>query len=281
MVKEENAGYAASAQIMGLKVGVFLSTTVYLAFNSIDFCNHYIYQTPQKVPVLDEVLYLKIWGYMVVVITAFTLTRSEEQDRIIPHEEHEITSLIEITKISYKLATNKNMMWLTAFFICEKLVCSFSIFIAKIYLLDELNYSQEKFSFITLLLFPLNMFINVLIAKFSNERPLSFYYICKFIYLGVSLFVINITFYNYTSIETLSPALLDVMLFICFMMLDFTYMSSFTTRFAFANRVCDVNVAATHVTIIASLSNLAMTIPKTFTYKIVDLYGVFTPNLIG
>lgn len=37
IVKEENLSYSSSSQTVGLALGVFLSTTGYLAFNSLNF----------------------------------------------------------------------------------------------------------------------------------------------------------------------------------------------------------------------------------------------------
>lgn len=50
---------------------------------------------------------------------------------------------------------------------------------------------------------------------------------------------------------------------------------------SFANKVCDAKVASTHITLIASLSNMGIMIPRIYTYRIVDIYGIFGPTLIG
>lgn len=46
LLTEENKTYASTAQSIGLNAGYFLSFTVFLAFNSPEFCNKYIYSTP-------------------------------------------------------------------------------------------------------------------------------------------------------------------------------------------------------------------------------------------
>lgn len=165
MVKEENSSYAASMQSIGIAVGIFISTTLYLFLNSVEFCNTYIYDSHQKEPLLNEVLYLKLWGYFVIVMSAYTLTRSEKEDRR-KSDELEISSFKHIAKVTYKLVTNKNMVLLFLFFVGERIFGSFFDFMGKVYLLDDLGYSQDKYSYITLILFPLEIALNLVIAKF-------------------------------------------------------------------------------------------------------------------
>ena len=238
MVKDENSSWAAATQMIGIKVGVFASTTLYLALNSTAFCNHYIFSTPQKDPLLNEANYLKTWSILIMFIAVYTLLmHSEHDDRIKVHEDDEVTSISEILKISVKLILNKNMLWMISFFCVEKMFSSFGHFVGRIYLLDELNYSQEKLSFLTLCFFPLNIIANLAVAKFGSERPLIFYYINQFLSLGASLLTINVVYANFDSLMEFSPFLLDCILFVLLLIIEFTQVSIFTTRFAFANKV--------------------------------------------
>lgn len=69
-------------------MGIFLSTSVYFALNSVDFCNDYIYAVPHELPVLSESNFFRIWGFYVIAIAAYTAVfSSEKHDRIIV-EEH-------------------------------------------------------------------------------------------------------------------------------------------------------------------------------------------------
>ena len=44
ILKKENHSFQASCQAVGMKIGMFMSTTVFLAFSSVDFCNKYIFR---------------------------------------------------------------------------------------------------------------------------------------------------------------------------------------------------------------------------------------------
>jgi hypothetical protein len=151
ILSEKYAPYAPTTQIVGIMLGYHASTTVYFALNSIDFCNKYIYSAPQSVPLLTEGAFFKIWSLWMLFMTVYTLLlHSERDDKIKVHESDEITSLKEIMKISVKLLLNKNMLLLFSFFCANNLLGSIAGLVGKIYLIDDLGYSQEKLSYLSL-----------------------------------------------------------------------------------------------------------------------------------
>lgn len=52
-------------------------------------------------------------------------------------------------------------------------------------------------------------------------------------------------------------------------------------RFAVFNKLCDTDVAGTHITMFTSLDNLTKALPSLYIYILVDKYQMFVPNLIG
>ena len=62
MMHPKNSSYASSAQSLGHKIGSLFSSSFFLAFNSVEFCNNYIYPTPQKDPLLTIPRFLFGWA---------------------------------------------------------------------------------------------------------------------------------------------------------------------------------------------------------------------------
>ena len=152
MVKEENLSNAATAQIIGIRTGSFLSYSLYFALNSVEFWNNYIYFTKQSEPILNESNYLMYGAFFIFAISLYTLIFSNEKnDRIQFEDHHEIFSIIENLKICFKLLQNEQVIILILFFLCETLFWSFQLRFGDIILLNELKYSQEKFSIIQIL----------------------------------------------------------------------------------------------------------------------------------
>lgn len=52
LLKKENQSYAASCESMGLGLGYFISTTIFLVLNDPEFCNAYLNSSPSSEPLL-------------------------------------------------------------------------------------------------------------------------------------------------------------------------------------------------------------------------------------
>ena len=62
MLSPENSSYASSAQSVGHMCGRLISTTMFIALNSVDFCNKYIYAEPQSEPILSITDFIWYWA---------------------------------------------------------------------------------------------------------------------------------------------------------------------------------------------------------------------------
>ena len=73
LLSQENLSYASTAQTVGLNTGYFMSFTVFLAFNSVDFCNKYLRSTPLDYPVLSLNAYLQLSAVAFLAVTTWLL----------------------------------------------------------------------------------------------------------------------------------------------------------------------------------------------------------------
>ena len=91
MLSKENVGLASTCNSVGQTAGFLLSYTVFLAFNSADFCNSYIRAVPQDTGMADLPSFLFFFGMVFLVVTTgvwmFKKERQEEghkrDDRVI------------------------------------------------------------------------------------------------------------------------------------------------------------------------------------------------------
>ena len=67
LISKENISYASTAQTIGLNCGYFLSFTVFLALNSIEFATKY------GIPQLSLERYLQFWGIVCYAVTLWLL----------------------------------------------------------------------------------------------------------------------------------------------------------------------------------------------------------------
>lgn len=86
ILSKENRSLAATCQTVGLNIGFFSSFTVFLAFNSADFCNSYLRFTPQPEGLLDLGDYLQFWAIVYLVFTGWLIFFKEESKSIADDE---------------------------------------------------------------------------------------------------------------------------------------------------------------------------------------------------
>ena len=279
LVKEENLSNAATSQMIGMKFGAFLSTSVYYALTSLNFWNQFIYFTKRNEPILNESLYFKIWGVLMLLIALYVITFSDEKnDRIlISEEDDQDTSCIkENIKIGIMMFKNKQIQICILFFLLETLFSSFNSFTGTMILLNNLKYSQENFSIVSFFNFPISLLGSILLAKYIKSNPFSTMYwlvIWKAIY---DIIFVNLILYFY-----FEGIYYDILIFTSQLIDSIILSGIFTSRLSYANIVSNPKVASTHITLITSISNMCVMIPRFYTFTLVEHFGIYLPNLIG
>jgi PAT family acetyl-CoA transporter-like MFS transporter 1 len=136
IVKEENLSYSSTVQSIGLNLGIFFASTVYFALNSLTLCNTYIRPiyasqesinsvdklNPYQHPILDEVAFMKWWGLITIVVSAYTLLLHSEKDDRVKSTNEEVTTLKDMFEALKGLMMNKNLIYLLIFW------CGFKLF---------------------------------------------------------------------------------------------------------------------------------------------------------
>ena len=70
MLSKENVGLASTCNSVGQTAGFFISYTIFLAFNSAEFCNGYIRSIPQDTGMADLPSFLFFFGVVFIVVTS-------------------------------------------------------------------------------------------------------------------------------------------------------------------------------------------------------------------
>ncbi len=70
MLSKENTGYASTCNTVGQTIGYFTAYTVFLAFNSKEFCNNYIRSVPsEEAGLLSLSQFMFFWGTVFIIVT--------------------------------------------------------------------------------------------------------------------------------------------------------------------------------------------------------------------
>ena len=150
ILHSEHAGYASTCQSVGQKIGIFLSTSMFIALHSVDFCNTYLYSTPQTEPFLPLPTFIKVWSYFQLIVTiliAFFVSE-KHQDRTLEAQEEHHYSLSQVFIILKDVLKNPNLQ---LFFVFRCLMVGTLMLnsnLGQVYLTNDLKFPAEKLSLI-------------------------------------------------------------------------------------------------------------------------------------
>jgi len=103
MLSKENVGLASTCNSVGQTAGFLISYSVFLAFNSADFCNAYIRSVPQDTGIASLPSFLFFFGVVFLVVTmGVWMFKSERQE-----EGHKRTDHVILTGYMHLLGVLK------------------------------------------------------------------------------------------------------------------------------------------------------------------------------
>ncbi|KAI9315539.1 acetyl-coenzyme A transporter 1-domain-containing protein [Dichotomocladium elegans] len=279
LLSKDSLSYASTAQTIGLNTGYFMSFTVFLALNSPEFSNKYIWSEPKDVGIVQLGAYMKFWAVMYFVVTAWLIFVKKENAS---HNDEDQLGIRGVYATIWKICKMPHMqsfiiILLTAKigFICHEAVTSLKLL--------EKGFSKEDLALSVLLDFPLQIFFGYYAAKWSNgPRPLKpwlYAFYGRLAFSAVGMLVV----YFY-------PQGKDIGLFYFAVIMGSTVLSSFmsTVQFvsisAFMTSIADPLIGGTYMTLLNTFSNFGGTWPKFFVLEAVDTLTIATcsvPDMNG
>jgi hypothetical protein len=168
LLTDANKTYASTAQTIGLNSGYFLSFTVFLAFNSSEFCNKYIFSTPSDVGLITLGQYLHFWGFMFVLCNFGLLFFKTEKPDLTYEEE----SIAEVYRTIWDIVKLPHMTKFIFVLMMAKIGFQANEAATGLKLLEK-GFNKEYLALSVLIDFPLQMVFGYYAAKWSSgDRPL-------------------------------------------------------------------------------------------------------------
>ncbi|KAJ3360424.1 hypothetical protein GGF31_003242 [Allomyces arbusculus] len=275
LLSKENMQFASTCQTVGINCGYFLSFTVFLAFNSAEFCNKYIRSIAQAEPILTLGPYLALWSALYVAITFWvTFFKREKREAADDHVTIASTykTIQDIIKLPHMIKFILVLLFAKIAFICNEAVTALKLL--------ELGIQKEDLALAVLVDFPFQILFGYFAAQWSSgKRPLrpwlyAFYGRLAFSLFGmvvVSMFPAdgNVTM-SYFAIVILTTVLSSFMSTVQFVSLG-----------AFFSHVADPVIGGTYMTLLNTLSNFGGTWPRYFVLEAVEYLTVATCSTTG
>ena len=123
--------------------------------------------------------------------------------------DNEINSIYGNIKIGFQLFKNSQIQICIIFFILESMISCFNSFTGTMVLLNDLKYSQEKYSIISFFNFPMTIAASILLSRYMKSNTFTTMYWLAIFKVFYDILYVNILLYFYFEGITF-----DILLFI-------------------------------------------------------------------
>ncbi|GAA5872231.1 hypothetical protein JCM16303_001023 [Sporobolomyces ruberrimus] len=269
LLSKENLSYASTAQTIGLNTGYFLSFTVFLAFNSVEFSNKYFRSTPLEYPLVTLSGYLRFWAVAFIVVTAY-LAYFQPEDEVVATDEEDM-DLKRVYSIMKEICKLKHVQTFIIVHLVTKLGTAANDAATSLKLLEK-GLKKEDLALAVLIDFPFQILFGYLAAKWSSgDKPLRPWLLAMWTRLGWA-FVSMLLISNFPSGDIGNPYFFLVVL--CTVGSSFSSTVQFVGISAFHTQIADPLIGGTYMTLLNTVSNLGGTWPKFFVLKGIDAFSV-------
>jgi hypothetical protein len=254
---------------MGQKIGIFISSSIFINLNSVSFCNNYLgyfFKGELIEPLLKLDSYIFMMGVVFLIATAIVVIIPEGID-----EQRVDKSIFETFSIINEMLTNKYLLKLCLIVLLSKIGHIFFGSITPLVLIQK-GFSEQTLTNISTLLMPFEMAVTYYTASFKSDFLGKYLSYCKYLsYLYIFELIFLISFDQLNS-YTNYIVLLGIVFIIdaiktCYASLAYICIQGFF------HKISDKGVGVTYITAIYTINNLSYKWPGIFIYSSVDIFG--------
>jgi PAT family acetyl-CoA transporter-like MFS transporter 1 len=162
LLSTENLSYASTAQTVGLTAGQFLTSTIFLAFNSKEFANKWFRTVPLETGIvtLGGVLAMSGWLYLIVTVGLAVLKRED----LAKNEE----GVWDTYKVMVGILKLRNVQALMLVHLIAKIGFQANDGATTLKLLDK-KFGQDNLALTVLIDFPFEIGLGYYVGKWSSQ----------------------------------------------------------------------------------------------------------------
>jgi PAT family acetyl-CoA transporter-like MFS transporter 1 len=164
LLSPENLSYASTAQTVGLTAGQFLTSTIFLAFNSKEFANRYFRTVPLETGLvsLGGALAFSGWMYLIVTVGLGVLKRED------PTRNED--GIWDTYKVMVEILKKPNILSLIFVHLIAKIGFQANDGATALKLIDK-GFGQDNLSLVVLIDFPFEIGLGYYVGKWSSVYP--------------------------------------------------------------------------------------------------------------
>ncbi|KAJ1836119.1 hypothetical protein LPJ63_000559 [Coemansia sp. RSA 2711] len=267
LLSKENLSYASTCQTVGINSGFFLSFTVFLALNSVEFGNKYIFSEPRDQGWLQLGPYMTFWALIYVLVTLYLVVFKTEDES--SEDSEGSYGIVETYKTIWRICKLPHMQQFIGVLLVAKLGFIPNDSTTQLKLIER-GLHREDMALAVLIDFPVQIFFGYYAARWSQGaskmRPWRVAFVLRL--LCSVLGMITVYFFPEAGLTTsyFYVVLLSRVAGSMASTVQFVGMSAFITQIA------DPVIGGTYMTLLNTLSNFGGTWPVYFIMRAVDYF---------
>jgi PAT family acetyl-CoA transporter-like MFS transporter 1 len=175
MLRRENVSHASTCNSVGQTFGYFLGYVLFMALESKEFCNKYLFSEPRDEGLVTLSGFLWFWGITFLVTTTLVAIFKRERDESQHVEDHVDLGIKETYGWLWTIITKKPVMILSTILLTVKLSFSACDAVTSLKLIDH-GVPKEKLAMLAVPLVPLQLLLPLIMSKrITGKYPMNFY----------------------------------------------------------------------------------------------------------
>ncbi|KAJ2723305.1 hypothetical protein GGI07_002733 [Coemansia sp. Benny D115] len=272
LLSKENLSYASTCQTVGINCGFFLSFTVFLALNSTEFSNKYLFSTPREEGFMQLGSYMAFWSLMYILVTLYLIIFKKERSASElggSGNEEEEYGLVETYKTIWRICKLPHMKLFIVVLMFAKIGFIPNDSITKLKLIEH-GLHKEDMALAVLIDFPVQIFFGYYAARWSQGeskmKPWRIAFILRLLCSALSMATVH--YFPTTGLTNW---------YFCIVIITKVAGSmASTVQFvgvsAFITQIADPIIGGTYMTLLNTLSNFGGTWPVFFIMRAVDYF---------
>lgn len=249
-----------------------MSFTVFLAFNSVDFCNKYIRFQPIESPILSLNAYLQISAFAYIIVTAWLLFFKKEDEEASDKPDMNLWAVYEVM---LRICRLKHVQTFILIHLIAKIGFQANDAVTGLKLVEK-GFGKEDLALTVLIDFPFQLVLGYLAARWSQGknalRPWLFGYVARLGFAIASMAIVA----GFPSNADGGKATIPMSYFLLICVTTVTASFASTVQFvgisAFHTQIADPLIGGTYMTLLNTVSNLGGTWPRPLVLKSVDYF---------
>jgi PAT family acetyl-CoA transporter-like MFS transporter 1 len=176
MLKKRNVAHASTCNSVGQTAGYFLGYVVFMALESTEFCNKYIFSEPQTEGLVNLAGFLKFWGFTFLITTTLVaFLKKEKEETREQAEGNPEYGVLESYSMLWKIVKMKPVLTLAAILMTVKVSFAACDAVTTLKLIDH-GIPKDKLALLAIPLVPLQILLPLVISKHTTGKyPMNLY----------------------------------------------------------------------------------------------------------